>query len=69
MNSDTKLQAEQRMKNTNEHILVWNTQKVFSLWIISLFIPRCLSQMRSDAFFKGAENWKKCAQISVASSL
>ncbi len=47
----------------------WNTQKVFSLWIISLYPQMSLSQMRSDAFFKGAENWKKCAQLSVASSL
>jgi len=25
--------------------------------------------MRSNAFFKGAENWKKCVQLSLALTL
>lgn len=68
MNSDTKLQAEQRMKNTNEHILE-HTKGFQVVNNFSLYPQMSLFQMRSNAFFKGAENWKKCAQLSLAPTL
>lgn len=68
MNSDTKLQAEQRMKNTNEHILECTKGFQF-VNNFSVNTQMSLFQMRSNAFFKGAKNWKKCAQLSLAPTL
>lgn len=50
MNSDTKLQAEQRMKNTNEHILVWNTQGFQFVNNFSLYPQMSLSNEKRCIF-------------------